>query len=316
MRGDQLRRHAARRARCGGDGRGAALSASRRSKSADAALDRRVADRVHADLEPGRVGGAHAREDLVLVERQIAALARAVRERLAHAGGAAAEGAVGEDLEAADAAAGGGIVQRRRARRDRGVDAAPDEDRVGREGQPRRAAAACASDSRRPAAPPGPSSSVCRITPAEVMPQRREAARSVRARGLAQALERRATARRRAGAARRSRSTGPAGAPSASRSMRPPARIGRARVDARRGERAAVADGAVAVVLQHHDRAIGARRVELGARRQAPLGEVVVLELEADQPLARAARAPPRARSTSCSAAMLRTPRRSAFMSK
>ena len=41
-------------------------SASSCSKSADAALDRRVADRVHADLQPGRVRGAHAREDLVL----------------------------------------------------------------------------------------------------------------------------------------------------------------------------------------------------------------------------------------------------------
>ena len=48
-------------------------------------------------------------------------------------GRAAPKGAVGKNLIAADAAAPRGVVQRRRTRRDRGVDAAADQDRVGRE---------------------------------------------------------------------------------------------------------------------------------------------------------------------------------------
>ena len=121
---------------------------------------------------PAGVGGAHAREDLVLGERQEAARRAAVGEGLAHVGGAAPEGAVGEDLEAADAAArarGRGAASRgpRGPRR-----------RSGRSGSrsSRRAASSSRSCMRERLEAarrrrPGPSSSVWRITPAEVMPQ-------------------------------------------------------------------------------------------------------------------------------------------------
>ena len=283
----------ARRARCGGDDRRRGASASSCSNSATQSLDRRVADGVHADLQAGGVRGAHARQDLGLRQRRHAALAGAIGERLAHVRGAAAEGAVGEDLEAADAAAGGGVVQRRGARRDRRVDAAADEDRVGREAAPASSSSCMASDSKRPVAPPGPSSSVCRTTPAEVMPQAARRANVVRA-VAPQAFER----RRRHGAEQALRGALEArrrwARRAASRSMRPPAGSGVCGIDAGRRQGGAVADGAVAIVLEHHDRPIGAGRVELAAVGRRRSASACVFELQADQPLARPAGAPRR----------------------
>ncbi len=270
----------------------------------DAALDGAIADRVDADLERGGVRRAHAREDLVVVEGQEAALAGAVAERLVHARRAAAEGAVGEDLETADAASGGGIVERRRAQRDRRVDAAPDQDRVGRERH--LVEQQLQRDRFETARGAGGSLRVGLEHHARRGDAERREPREGRARAVAQPLER-GRRRRPEQALRGGLEAGAERAPVGGALDAAAGRIGRARVDAGRRERQRVAHGAVSVVLDDQRRAIGARGVEFGARREPPLGEVLVLQLETDQPLARGQADAARLRSTSCSAAMLRT---------
>jgi len=78
----------------------------------DAALDGGIADGVNADLKPEVVSRPHASVDLCFLQGHETALGGTIGERFAHVRRAAAERAVGEDLEPTDPSSSARVVQR------------------------------------------------------------------------------------------------------------------------------------------------------------------------------------------------------------